>query len=204
MKIQFALSIVMVVMLASTPRALAQAGKTSTGDWESIWLVEDRSGVTTQMKILELGSAGAVEWASHYEQPVTIRCIRGRTDLSLRASSVERIEVVESGFEKGNPPTGRRWTHYCKVRLHTGEEWDVVIPTTDYYGFIRKAEAAHGGVRLELQDIKSIRVLHGIHRQCPTCDKLFHQLGYRFCPFDGAKLNDMKQKDNQRTRHSTE
>ena len=149
--------------------------------------------------------------------------IIGREGTRFEVSSLQHREHDTFSFSRGTEWKTLKFRRIKKIEfLGSGsdEEPPIMVTLVDgktLAGTVRVGGAGSGGYTygtgsptftgktnlgkfvISLEDIKEVIFRHEKQAVmgCPTCSRLFEQKGYRYCPYDGAKLEAVAEESEE-------
>jgi hypothetical protein len=110
---------------------------------------------------------------------------RGATAVVIPFTKVKSVEVLGKVLSSSNLYS----SPYVDTIFHLadGHAINVSLPAD----FVWRGETAYGEITVATEDLKVITFNHaGTQLKCPKCGKIFHLEGFKYCPYDGKKLQE--------------
>lgn len=127
----------------------------------------------------------SINYGKGIEKFLEFRGYRGATAVTIPFKKVKSVEVMGKVLSSSNLYS----SPYVDTIFHltSGHSISVSLPA-DY---VWRGETAYGEITISTEDLKVITFHHdGTNLRCPKCGKVFHLEGFKYCPYDGKKLEE--------------
>lgn len=113
--------------------------------------------------------------------------VRGDERSKLRFREIRKIKFIGGRSEEEMP---------VRVKLRDGRLLEGTVYVGGLVGYVRGARPVSftghtdlGKFTIPLRDVREVFFYGGVLlRRCPKCGRMFEQKDYKFCPYDGTKL----------------
>lgn len=111
---------------------------------------------------------------------------RGASSVTIPFNKVKSVEVMGK-----TPGTSDLYSSdpYVDTVFHLidGHTISIQLPA----GWVWSGTTAFGKMSIETENLKVITFYHeGMAHKCPACGTVFHLEGFKYCPYDGAELEE--------------